>query len=217
MNEAIPPSIRSGRVMRRFKRHVVLFEREVALRSDLHIFATPGYRVYACNLATLVETELGFVSDAGGTISGASLADGDYEIRIRAEGYYWRDARYQTRHTVKIESGAIVTPIPAVEGLTYERANAKLYLQWSCSVSLPEDFAIWVSASNPVVTTGTPDYTVTATTLGGYQLEITDDAAIQYVAMCARSSPRRGPEATLTIPAPVPSIASPLNQRAHYE
>ena len=196
--------------------------RQVALGQDLHVLASSGYRLFAVNLATGEETYLGFMPAEGPlALAGVELADGDHEIRVRADGGYWRDARYATVFPLSIEGGEIVAPLPTVTGLKYSRTAASLLLSWTWLASggtqTPRDFAIWTAASQPVDTSGAPDQTVPTLAPGGYSTALPDSTETLHVALCARRDSRKGSISTIAIPAPETSIASPDNQTAWFE
>ena len=196
--------------------------REQALRQDLHAFARAGYRLFAADLATGQETELGFVpADGPLTLAGVTLADGDYEIRLRSDGSYWRNARHTTAYPVSIEGGEIVTPLPAVTNLRHTRIGDAVLLTWTwhptASTQAPDDFAIWTAASEPVDTTGDPDQVIPARHPGGYATTIPNATAPLHAAIRARRAGKAGPLTTLAIPAPQTVLASPGNQSARFE
>lgn len=128
-------------------------------------------------------------------LTGVELADGDYEVRVRADGGYWRDARYATAFPLSIEGGEIVAPLPAVTGLTYSRT----------------------AASQPVDTSDAPVQTVPTLAPGGYSTALPDSTETLHVALCARRDGRKGPISTIAILAPKTSIAGPDNQTAWFE
>lgn len=196
--------------------------REAALGQDLHALVRSGYRLFAVNLATGEETYLGFMPAEGPlALAGVELADGDHEIRVRADGGYWRDARYAKAFPLRIEGGEIVAPLPAVTGLTYSRTAASLMLSWTWraggGTQTPRDFAIWTASSQPVDTSGDPDEIVPALAPGGYSTTLPDSTDTLHVALCARRDGRKGPISTIAIPGPETSIASPDNQTAWFE
>jgi hypothetical protein len=196
--------------------------REAVLGQDLHAFARSGYRLFAVNLATGAETSLGFVPSEGPlTLTGVELEDSDYEIRMRADGCYWRDARYATVFPLTIEGGEIAVPLPAVTGLRYSRGNDTALISWTwlaaAGTQAPEDFAIWAGASQPVDTSGDPAQVVSSRAPGGYTTAIPDAADPFYVAVRARRDGRQGPVSTIFIPAPEVFIDSPDNQTAWLE
>ena len=202
--------------------------REAVLGQDLHAFARSGYRLFALNLASGEETSLGFIPAEGPlTLTGVELEDGDYEIRVRADGCYWRDARYAKVFPLSVAGGEMVAPLPAVTGLTYARLSAgqaggtaSLMVSWNWlaggGTQAPEDFALWISPIQPVDTSGAPDETVAAPAPGGYSVTIPDEAEAFFVAVCARRGLRTGPLATIPLPAPETDIASPDNQAAWF-
>ncbi len=196
--------------------------RETMFGQNLHAFARSGYRLFALNLATGEEASLGFLpADGPLTLDDVALADGDYEIRVRADGCYWRDARYTTAYSLSIEGGEIVAPLPSITGLKYSRGTESLMISWTwltaSGTQTPQDFAIWTDTSLPVDTSSEPMQTVAALAPGGYSTTIPDEVEAFYVAVCARRDDRKGPVSTLAIPTPESAITSPQNQTAWFE
>jgi hypothetical protein len=195
--------------------------RESILRQDLHAFAREGYRLFAVDLATGDETYIGFLPANGPlTLSDVAIADGDYEIRVRADGCYWRDARYATAFPMTIEGGEIAAPLPALTGLKYSRGESVL-ISWSWLASggtqTPQDFALWTATSLPVDTSGEPDQVVPVLAPGGYSTTIPDSTETRHVAVRARRDGKTGPVSTITIPAPEIPVESPDNQTSWFE
>ena len=174
---------------------------------DLHAFARSGYRLFALNLTTGEEALLGFIpADGPLSLSDVTLADGDYEIRVRADGSYWRDTRFTKAFPITIEDGEIATPLPAITGLKYSRGTESLMISWtwlaSDTTQTPHDFALWTATSLPVGTSGEPDQIVPVLAPGGYSTTIPDSTETRHVAACARRDGKTGPVSTITIPAP---------------
>ena len=196
--------------------------REAMLAQDLHAFARSGYRLFAFNLATGDEAYIGFLpADGPLTLDNVALADGDYEIRVRADGCYWRDARFTTAFPITIEGGEIAAPLPAITGLKYSRVGESLLISWtwlaSDATQTPHDFAIWIATSLPVDTSGEPDQVVPVLAPGGYSTMVPDSTETRHVAACARRDGKTGPVSTITIAAPEILIESPDNQTAWFE
>jgi len=216
-------SARGGRVtLLAADRLRALALREQALGQDLHAFARAGYRLFALDLATHEETELGFLPAEGPlTLTGVAIADGDYEIRVRSDGGYWRDARHATAFPLRIADGEVVTPLPAAENLRYDRIGNGVLLSWTWSstsgAAAPQQFAVWTAASEPVDTAGEPDQLVPATQPGGYSVTIPDTTGQFYAVVRARRDGKQGPAATTAIPAHSPPPASPENQTARFD
>lgn len=196
--------------------------RETMFGQNLHAFARSGYRLFALNLATGEEASLGFLpADGPLTLDDVALADGDYEIRVRANGCYWHDARFTTAFPITIEGGEIAAPRPAITGLKYSRVGESLLISWtwlaSDATQTPHDFALWTDTSLPVDTSGEPIQTVAALAPGGYSTTIPDSTETRHVAACARRDGKKGPVSTITVPAPEIPIESPDNQTAWFD
>jgi hypothetical protein len=200
----------------------LIFGRVMDCAPHLQAQVREGYKLYARNVDTGVETYLGFIAaDASPLqLAGVGLADGNYEIVVILAGYCWPAQRQTTRFAVRILGGAVYTPLPALAGLTYAYTETQTNLLWSWIAATgeetPDDFAIWTSAALPVPTGGAPAYVVTAAGAGAYSQLITQGAAILYIAACSRKGATKGPFAQLTIPAPPADVTSPDNQAAHY-
>lgn len=200
----------------------LIFCRVLDCAPRLRANVTDGYKLYARNVDTGVETYLGFVSATAAPLqlAGVALSDGNYEIVVVLAGYCWPAERQTTRFAVRILGGAVYTPLPALAGLTYAYTETQTNLVWSWIAATgedtPDDFAIWTAAALPVSTAGAPAYVVAAAGAGSYGQLITQGAAILYVAACSRKGAVKGPFALLTIPAPPGDVTSPDNQAAHY-
>lgn len=215
-------SARAGRATVLATRLRAAAAREQTLRQDLHAFARAGYRLFAMNLTTGQETELGFIpSDGPLTLTDIALADGDYEIRVRSDGSYWRDARHATAFPLSIEDGEIVAPLPPVTNLRHTRVGDAILLSWTwhptTGTQAPRDFAIWTSPSEPVDTTGEPDQVVTTLQPGGYSTGLPEATEPFHAAIRARRDNREGPLATIAIPALHIPLVSPDNQTAWFD
>ena len=215
--------------------------RVAVLRHGLHAFARSGYRLVFRNLGSAAplmtpgggalgagdnplllpgaqDVEVAHV-DAGGSldVTGLSLPDGDYEVRVYSSGGYWRDALHLQTFRVQIDGGVVVVPLPTVSGLSFSRSAASLLISWSwqnaASTGTPEDFGVWYGSA-PVAASGTPDAVVTARQPGGYSLALPATSDQVYVAAAARLDGRIGPASLLTVPADVAALTSPDRQGA---
>lgn len=186
----------------------------------LDAYAQSGYKLYALNLSTNIETYLGF-APAGGTLqlSGVSLADGSYMIRVTLAGYYWQDERVLQRFPVQIAGGVFVQPLPAISNLAYTFQLAGTLVTWNWLAQpgtvQPTDFALWTGATLPVDQSGAPAYTTAASSPGAYSILIAQAGPIN-VAVCARNGSTQGPSQTISIPTPPVTLASPPNQFALF-
>ena len=196
---------------------------------DLDILVPPAYRVFAKNLDTDIEIELGFLPLEGTlTLQNIVLPDGNYLIEPRAEGAYWYDCRFGKSYPIQVVGGEIVDALPTVTGLCYEVSSSSLdgvehsgrevksFWRWDAedAKSTPEDFAIWLSDVGVSDTSDNPDVVVTAHGAGGYMVLLGELEAAVVVAVAPRRGTRMGPIATLTIPEQMPKLESPENQKA---
>ena len=192
-----------------------------AFLPDAHAFARFGYCLYARDFVTGMETELGFIPVEGPLVlSDVELPDGNYVVEVRADGYYWRDCRFESTFPVSVEDGELVAPLPAVVGLQYAVETGGTRLSWSWTdrgTQAPDDFAVWLGPTEPVDTSGVPDLAVSAVGPGMYSVSLGVLTAAVYVVACARRGSKTGPAATLSIPAPLAVLASPDNQSARHE
>lgn len=199
----------------------LLFSREITLAQELHAFARPGLRVFALNLETDVETELGFVtSSASQYLADIALDDGVYELRVRADGHYWRDARFLSVARVTILDGEIATQLPAILNLAYLIQAGTVYLSWSWEIptgtTSPAEFAIWTSATDPADVSGAPDYIIPAIAPGAVTTIIAGTLDTQYVSVRTRRDTFLGAVSSIAIVPPDVAIDSPDNQSARY-
>lgn len=181
--------------------------------------ASAGYRLFALNLQSGVETELGFVPAPGALhLDGAALADGDYELRVRCDGHFWKDARVVSAFPMKIDSGANTFPLPAVEDLNCAIEDANIYLSWQWEMSdglqTPLDFALWMGASEPVDISGAPIDSVAAGAPGAMTIQLMGITEPVFAVVCARRGAARGPASTILISIPDIAPESPENQAA---
>lgn len=216
------------RALELFPRELVLAEllrarggRIIAHAQPLDAFASAGYRVFAFDLESGEETELGFVAESGPLeLTGITLPDGNYLIRIRADGHFWRGARFSAEFPVRFDSGAMAAQLPAVENLAALAQGALVYLSWNWEMIdgglPPSDFAIWISAIEPVDTSGDPIVVVTAGAPGSLTAALDSITVASFAAVCARNGSARGPVATIAVEAPDAAIDSPLNQGVRW-
>lgn len=194
--------------------------RYLDFHQDFEVHAHSGYQLYAKDLATGVVTALGFIPANGPLeLTGVALADGDYEVEVRLQGYFWKDTRCVQRYPLRISGGEIFTPLPSVRNLAYYYNETDTRLSWTWATEVgtqtPTDFAIWTSLTDPVDTSGAPDYTVAASSPGDFSVNIAQAAAL-YVAVAARNGADIGPIALLTVPAPPAALDSPANQFTRF-
>jgi len=182
---------------------LVFFDRELSLRFDLDVFAPVTFRVYVRDVATGVETFIGTAEPGAMTIPGVALADGDYRIRVEGSGRYWRGARYAETWPVRIVGGELVQPLPAIDNLAAANRGDVVQVSWTLGdlegFAMPEDFGVWINTSEPVDTSGAPDYVVTATGPGGYSLDVPESASTFFVAVAARRGVLLGPVSTIEV------------------
>jgi len=181
----------------------------------LSSFVDKGWMIYARDVATGDETQLGFIQ-SGYTTLGASLADGLYDVEARPWGNYWNDCRVARVLRVEISGGSVVAsaPVPVrrlwAEDLT--KRGRDIYWNWAetFGASDPHDFALWFSDTSPVDTSGTPDKVQAAKGAGVCHMYRYAQAAAKYVAVCARdSSENKGEVSELFLDYPAGSISGP--------
>jgi hypothetical protein len=191
-----------------------------ALSQRIDAFARAGYHLYATDLATGLETYLGFVDRTALNLADVALPDGRYRVRVRAQGCFWLDYRLEERFLVAIEGGVPIYPLPVAAdfGHSFQLTDTLLRWNWYAAEDTlaPQDWAIWTSLTSPVNTSGAPQYTVPAGGPGQYTAAIAQGQAPLYVALCARYSSSRGAIVTLDVPEPPPALDSPLNQSARF-
>jgi hypothetical protein len=188
-------------------------------RLDAHALA--GYELFCTDLATGIETYLGFLDRDGAlSLSGVALPDGRYRVRARASGCFWRGYRYEEKFLVAIQGGVPIYPLPEVLDLGYRYQLTDTVLRWTWFASedtlAPDDWAIWTSLTEPVNVTGAPQYVVAAGSPGQYTATVAQGNAPLYAVVCARHGATRGAIALLTIPTPPAPIDSPANQSARF-
>lgn len=212
-----------SRLYRYYDLYVQLFSklgRVLDLYSDFEAHAASGYMIFAKDLDTGVVTELGFVPATGDLeLTGVNLPDGRYEIEVRLQGYFWKDTRSSLRFPLRIDGGEIITPLPTPRNLAYGFTRTHTGLSWNWQTEpgtvAPDEWAIWVSATEPVDTSGSPDYTVAATTPGQYSTLIAQTDLV-YVAISARKDGELGSIAYITIPAPPADLDAPDGQFVRF-
>jgi len=204
--------------------------KRVQLDADSPVWTKAGYTCEAVNVATGAVTDLGFI-DAGASpleLSGINLAPGTYDLRFWLAGYQWQDWLQGQTLRVHIEGspGGIVevegSRPPALEWCSpaYDQTISRTVLYWvwreQFGTLLPDDFAIWISTTSPVNTSGEPTATVLAETPREYDYPFTQEQQV-YVAICARQGSTRGPYLTLTVPYAFTDPDNPLGQFAYRE
>jgi len=180
-----------------------------------NVFVSDGWMIYARDVATGTITELGFI-ESGETTLSASLADGTYDIEARPNGNYWDDCRVAKVMRVTVSGGAVSAeaPVPVSNLAAKDLKKYGRDITWTWfstfGASDPHDFAIWISDTSPVVTSGDPDYTMIAGVAGRVHLFRYAQVAAKYVAVCARdSSGNKGAVSELTLDYPSGSISGP--------
>lgn len=190
------------------------------LHQDFEALTRSGYSIHAKDIVTGTVTDLGFVpADGALQLTGVAIADGDYEIEVRLHGYFWNDMRTQKRFPIRVSGGELITPLPTPRNLTYGFPTTDTRINWvwltEAGTVAPDEFAIWTSATEPVDTSGPPDYTVPATVVGEYAATIAQTTAL-FVAIAARSGATKGPVATMAIPEPPELLDAPAGQFATF-
>lgn len=190
------------------------------LHQDFEALTKSGYSLHAKDVVTGTVTDLGFVpADGALELTGVALADGDYEIEVRLHGYFWNDMRTQKRFPVRVFGGELITPLPTPRNLRYAFPTADTRVAWvwqsEAGTVAPDDFGIWTSITEPVDTSGPPDYVVAASSPGEYTETIAQTTAL-FVAIAARKAAEIGPVATLAIPEPPELLDAPAGQFARF-
>lgn len=130
--------------------------------------------------------------NGSGELSGIALADGTHRIEARPSGNFWHGLFSPKALTVKISGGEIVQLLPAIINLEVSEYASIRYLSWSWEadfgVDTPVDFAVWKSATTPVVTSGDPDVTIEAVAAGMPHRIPFSQTADLYLAVCARDT-----------------------------
>lgn len=191
--------------------------------SQHHALVPSGWRVYARNVSTGVETDLGFVDvdSSPAKITDAALVDGIYEIEARSSDLFWRDCRSGKRQTVVISGGVITSQkLPVIYNLRRKILNSEPRLSWGVLREYNGStiqFGIWFGVSSPVSVAGSPDATVTYF-LGQaeYQYKYTQSTN-RYVAVAAMSATETGPETEIEITWSTAAPDSPPNQLSQKE
>lgn len=206
------PNVLRGRTTRRQRRIEVLVaeiallaelaisvEAELALRADLDVFASDTYRVILRNLLTGEETVLG----TGTSLADVEIADGDYVLRVEADGRFWQGARFRTEYAVSISGGELVVALPPIVGLRAQVSGTTMNVGWKieplAGTSAPEDFAVWVSDTSPVNTAGSPAAVATWTGIGGYLVQLASSPTVLFIAVAARLGAQRGPVSEVAV------------------
>ena len=95
----------------RASKTVILFSARKATAAktavQFHEIYPAGWYIVARNVATDVETELGFIAEGATTLTDVALADGTYEVEARASSLFWDDARSGKRVTIVVVAGVI--------------------------------------------------------------------------------------------------------------
>lgn len=172
---------------------------EFALVAELNVWATPTYRLIARNVDSGAETLIG----TGTNIAGVSLPDGNYRIRVEADGHYWQGARFATEYALTVASGEAGVALPEIRQLSAVSSGSQVQVSWSwedqAGTTAPADFALWIGASLPVDTSGAPAATVAAVSVGSYSEVMASSASPFYVAVAARLVATVGPVATVLV------------------
>ena len=185
-------------------------------------YTKSGWRIIARNTATEQTEHLGFIpTDAPEKkLENIPLADGVYEIEVRPSDLFWQNCHCRKLLTLKVGNGGTeITGLPVIQNLRREISplNFQPILKWNISAEYaPADmsFAVWLSDTTPVDTTGQPDITVNYFDgQGEYQTNYSQTAKC-YVAVTAITDTEVGQVAEIHLPwTTIPPI-SPPNQTA---
>lgn len=185
-----------------------------------NIYTQTGWRIIARNTATGQTEHLGFIP-ANATVKkleNIPLADGVYEIETRPSDLFWQGCHCHKLLTLKVGNGGTeTTGLPVIQNLRREISplNFQPILKWNIAAEYaPADmsFAIWLSDTTPVDTTGQPDITINYFNgQGEYQTSYTQVAEC-YAAIAAITDTEFGQIAEIQLTwATIPPI-SPPNQ-----
>ncbi len=183
-------------------------------------YTRTGWHIIARNTATEQTEELGFIpADVSEKrLENVPLADGVYEIEARPSDLFWQDCHCRKLLTLKVgDGGTEVTGLPVIQNLRREISplNFQPILKWNIAAEYaPADirFAIWLSDTTPVDTTGQPDITINYFNgQGEYQTSYTQTAEC-YVAVAAVTDTEVGQVAEIHLPWTIISPISPPNQ-----
>ena len=187
-------------------------------------FYPDGWNVFARNVATGVEADLGFVAvtDSPKTVVDAALADGTYEIFLKYQSLYWDDCRDGKRLTVVISGGVTdYSGIPLIQNFRREIEDFKTKLLWNINTDYAREaglsFGLWFGVGTPVSTAGTPDVIVNFFDGQSNYFYIYTQAVSQYVAVAAMTTTQTGPSVEISIPWVGVAPDSPENQYAERE
>lgn len=186
---------------------------ELALRGELDLLTPTLYRVFA-RAADGTETELGTLAPGSTTIAGVALADGDYVLRVEADGRFWRGARFRTEYAISIVGGELEVALPPISSLRAQVVGSSIYVTWRVDslsgTTAPADFAVWVDDESPVATGGAPAATATWAGLGGYLVQLAAAPTTLFVAVRARLGAQVGPLSEVAVSGEAaPGLASP--------
>ncbi|GMV82098.1 MAG: hypothetical protein AMXMBFR7_32820 [Planctomycetota bacterium] len=212
---------RSSRSALGLSRSVFLISRSALglERSALH---PSGYLVYYRAVGATPWTYVGRVDADADPLQIAlpELAEGDYELLFRLQGFHWGEHEYRKRARFTVGAGGAVASLPSVQNLEVTRAASGARLTWLWKEELgttpPADFAVWTSPTSPVSTAGAPDATVLADGWRRYDARISNPAAF-YAAVAARLDAQIGPVAEIHVAAAEAVPAAPSDQSARHE
>jgi hypothetical protein len=160
------------------------------------------HRLYARDVATGEERDLGIAEenpDAPGTFTLADvpLPDGVYEVEVRSDDAYWREARSRNVSTFRLRSGEEPTPeLPAVVNLRSDMASDwRRVLTWSMAGDADDTafaFGVWFGDESPVDISGPPTASLPRSRgLDHYQHYVRQTAP-RWVAVAAFAGDHRG-------------------------
>lgn len=212
---------RSSRSALGLSRSVFLISRSALglERSALH---PSGYLVYYRAVGATPWTYVGRVDADADPLQIAlpELAEGDYELLFRLQGFHWSAHEYRKRARFRVDGGGAAAALPSVQDLAVERSASGARLTWLWKEELgttpPADFAVWTSPTSPVPTAGAPDATVRADGWRRYDARISNPAAF-YAAVAARLGAQIGPVAEIHVAAAEAVPAAPSDQSARHE
>ncbi len=197
--------VRSGGAAGLGLNHGVRSGSKTALSTGHNVHQPTQYRIFAIDTTSSIETELGVI-DATAVpleLTGITLDDGVYDIKIRLEGWIWDCGDMLTLFRITVASGSISATIPPpIFNLTGTQRDIYLLLRWewltTFGTTTPDEFGVWFSTVGPPDTSTTP--TATVKTSGGvpgtFEFTIEQNTDDLYIAVAARAAGVNGPVST---------------------
>jgi len=214
IQEYVQAKISSSNSIRAYQRHLQITSNEISHKI--------GYRITAVDTTTEVETELGFIAYDSSPLelTGVTIADGTYDLRVYLQGYRWKDARLIDAVRITVSGGAVSDALPPpIENLNYDQIDEYTRFIWTWSQTFgcltPAEFGLWVSTIGAPSIAGAPTLTVEAEIPRNYEITHHQQSDTIWIAVAAiHAGGTRGPESRLGPLAPVTALSSPSTQFA---